>query len=286
MGEPAEEGHQPCHLLEDLRRAAIAEGPTEFASEALRNAPGQLRGDPPIGLGETRRIDGLPHALDPALGVREGPFLLGKGGRRQEHVRKLRRLVQEQVLDDQALELGNRLLGVMQVRLGQQRVLADHVQGADTAAEAGLDHVGDDQPWLGGGTHAPGLLELAQTIRPVVLVARQVGRNAARIATSLDVVLPAQRRDAGPGKPELSGHEREVQQGVRVVDAVDVLGDAHAPDETGAAPRRARVPARGARDVVRRHAGHRRRAVERELRQGRAPQVEAVRARSHEIEIR
>ena len=69
------------------------------------------------------------------------------------------------------------------------------------------------------------------------------------------------------------------------MDAVDVLGDAHAPDETGAAPRRARVPASRPRDVLSMYAGDGRRAVQGELREGLAPLVEALGARPDEVDV-
>src|SRR5256712_12717827 len=52
----------------------------------------------------------------------------------------------------------------------------------------------------------------------------------------------AQRGDAAAGEAHLAGDERQVQHRVGVVDAVRVLGDAHAPDQAGARERRARGP--------------------------------------------
>src|SRR2546422_8712701 len=81
-------------------------------------------------------------------------------------------------------------------------------------------------------------------------------RDAAGVAATLDVVLAAQRGDAAAGKAHLASDERQVQERVGVVDAVRVLGDAHAPDQAGARERWPRVPARGLRDVARAHARH------------------------------
>ena len=47
----------------------------------------------------------LAHALHAPLGVGEGAVLLGEGRRGQEDVGQLGRLVHEEVLDDQAVEL-------------------------------------------------------------------------------------------------------------------------------------------------------------------------------------
>jgi hypothetical protein len=145
---------------------------------------------------------------------------------------------------------------VVQVGLGQQRVLADDVHRPGPAREAALDHLGDDAPHAAGRSDAPGRLELGQRVVDIMLIAGQVRRNAPRVATALHVVLAAQRRDAAAGASHLSRHEGEIQERVRVVDAVDVLGDPHAPDEAGATKRRPGIPPRRARDVGGGHAGN------------------------------
>ena len=267
MGEPAEDRGEPRHLGEDLRRAPVLELPVEIQAEPPGDARGQLAGDPPVGARLAGRREGLPHPLDAPLRVGEGALLLGERGRGEEHVRVLGRLVQEQVLDDDHVELRQRLLGVVEVGLREERVLADDVHRADPPVEPGLDHVGHREPRLGRRPDAPGPLEQGQRLGRVGLVAGQIGRDAARVAAALDVVLAAERRDAGAGPAELPGHEREVQERVGVVDAVHVLRDPHPPDQARAPPRRARVPARGARDVGGGHAGQRRRALEGRVRQ-------------------
>ena len=67
-----------------------------------------------------------------------------------------------------------------------------------------------------------------------------------------------------------------------VVDAVDVLGDAHAPDQAGAGKRRLRVPARGLRDVARGDAGDPLGVVQRVGLERAAPGVEALGALADE----
>ena len=73
---------------------------------------------------------------------------------------------------------------------------------------------------------------------------------------------------------------------MRIVDAVGVLGDPHAPDQAGAGERRARVPAGGLGDVGGGDPGDRLGAVEGELGEGRPPVLEALGARGDEVEIR
>ena len=57
--------------------------------------------DLPVGIAVLRRHH-LAHALDAALGVGEGAVLLEEGRARQEHMRVVRGLVQEQVLHHDA----------------------------------------------------------------------------------------------------------------------------------------------------------------------------------------
>ena len=138
----------------------------------------------------------------------------------------------EEVLDHQEIELAERLFGVVEVGLREQRVLADDVHGARLAAEAPLDHLRHDTADASGRSHAPRRLEARERGGVVVRIAREVRRNAAGVAAALDVVLAAERRDAAAREAHLAGDEGKVEQRVGVVDPVRVLGDAHAPDQT------------------------------------------------------
>ena len=180
-------------------------------------------------------------------------------------MRQLRRLVEEEILHDQHVDLRERFLGVVQIGLGQERVLADHVHRPDVAGQAAFHHLGDDESGRAGRTDAPRALEPVECRGVVGAVAGQVRRNAAGVAAALHVVLAAERRDAAGRKSELAGDEREIQERVRVVDAVHVLRDPHAPDQARAGERRPRVPARRLRDVGGRHAGDRGGVLQREL---------------------
>ena len=191
-------------------------------------------------------------------------------------------LVQEEVLDHEELELADGLLGVVQVGLGQQGILADDVHRAGGAGQRALYDLGDDAAGAARRPHAPRLLEARQRLRHVVAVAGQVGRDAAGVAAALHVVLAAQRRDAGARAAHLAGDKREIEQGVSVVDAVDVLGDAHAPDQAGTGERGTRVPAGGLHDVAGGHARHPLGVLERVGLQRPTPGMEALRAPADE----
>ena len=81
-------------------------------------------------------------------------------------------------------------------------------------------------------------------------------RDEAGVARALHVVLAAQRMQPGARPPDLPGHHRQRDQAARVVGAVDVLRDAHAPQDHRALRRREQ--ARDLADRRRRDAAHRR----------------------------
>ena len=180
---------------------------------APRRPPRQLAGDPPVGPGLLRRRQRLTHALDAPLAVGEGAVLLGEGRGGQEDMSALGRLVKEEILDHEAVELAHGLLGVVEVGLGQQRILAHHVHGPDAAVEAALDHLGDHEPLLSWRPHPPGSLEAIEARRGVIGVARQVGGNAARVAAALDIVLTAQGINPGCRLTDVAGKHCQVGGG-------------------------------------------------------------------------
>ena len=204
-------------------------------SDARRDAPGQVLHDLPVGPRGAGGIDELAHPLHPALAVREGALLLGEGGRGQDDVGDLGRLVHEDVLHDEEVELAQQFRGVGQVGVAEGRILAHDVHAADvTPARSPRPCRWRATPSADASAAAPGLLETGQIGGRVALVARQRVGHAAGVAGALDVVLPAQRRDAVAGAADLAREQRQVEQRRRVGGAVDVLRNAHAPDQAGA----------------------------------------------------
>jgi hypothetical protein len=63
------------------------------------------------------------------------------------------------------------------------------------------------------------------------LVVGQHHRDQAGVGRALHVVLPAQRMQPGAGAADLAGHQRQRDQAARVVGAVHMLADAHAPQD-------------------------------------------------------
>ncbi|MNJ70391.1 hypothetical protein D3C77_668420 [compost metagenome] len=65
----------------------------------------QLLGDLPIRIAVFRRHD-LAHTIDAAFGIGERAILFEEGGTRQEDMRVVRRLIQEQVVHDNTFHRG------------------------------------------------------------------------------------------------------------------------------------------------------------------------------------
>jgi hypothetical protein len=77
------------------------------------------------------------------------------------------------------------------------------------------------------------------------LVIGQEHRDQAGIRRALHVVLAAQRVQPGARPADMAAHQRERDQAAGIVGAVDMLGNAHAPeDHPGAAAAKSRATAR------------------------------------------
>ena len=66
------------------------------------------------------------------------------------------------------------------------------------------------------------------------LVVGEEHRDQPGVGSALHVVLAAQRMQAGAGPADLAGDQRQRDQAARIVGAVGVLRDAHAPEDDGA----------------------------------------------------
>ena len=135
------------------------------------------------------------------------------------------------------------------------------------------------------GGHAPGRGKaLARGGVGDALVVGVHHRDQPGVRRALHVVLPAQRVQPGAGAADLAGHQRQRDQAARVVGAVHVLADAHAPqDHRGAAGRRTGAPPRGS--SARRDAGDRRRPLRAAAAHVLAQRLEAQRALGDEARV-
>ena len=157
-----------------------------------------------------------------------------------------RGLGDEQVLHHQMLEFCQRLARVLQIGVRHRGILALDIHAGDLA---GMDRVDD----LDHGEAAnriellmPELLErLAQIGAPDRLIIRQEHRDQPGVGSALHVVLAAQRMQPGAGPADLPGDQRQRDQAARIVGAVHMLADAHAPeDDRGAASAHTSAPLR------------------------------------------
>ena len=88
------------------------------------------------------------------------------------------------------------------------------------------------RPLFGIELGAPGVLVAGADLRVLDrLVVGEEHRDQAGIGGALHVVLAAQRMQAGAGPADLAGDQRERDQAARIVGAVGVLRDAHAPED-------------------------------------------------------
>src|SRR5579862_8657716 len=112
---------------------------------------------------------------------------------------EFRRLIQEQVLDDDAVHRAQGRSNVLRVRIRLSNVLALDVESLELAIERSLEHVRDAKSWLGEQLPAPGPLELTAHRRiGHVPIGRELVRERSHIARALDIVLPTQWIDADP----------------------------------------------------------------------------------------
>ena len=95
---------------------------------------GDVLDDLPVDPGLARRVQHLAAELHPAVGVGVGAVLLQVGGGRQDHVGELGGLGEEDVLHHEEVQRGQGLADLVDVRVGQERVLAQHVHAAHAAA--------------------------------------------------------------------------------------------------------------------------------------------------------
>src|SRR3954463_14082581 len=214
--------HHRHELVEHLARVPVVHGQPDAVRHLLDDLPVLAR--------LARGIEHLAPELDAAVGVRVGAVLLEVRRRRQDHVGELGRLRQEDVLYDEEVERRERLADLVDVRVRQERVLAHHVHASHAALQGGADDLRDRQALVRVERDAPRLLEALPHARRVDrLVVGIHHRDEAGVRGALDVVLAAQRMQAGARPADVPGDRAHRDQAARVVRPRRVLGDAHAP---------------------------------------------------------
>ena len=165
-----------------------------------------------------------------------------------------RRLVQEQVLDDDAFHRGEARRDVLGVRIGLGDVFALHIESLEAAADRVVEHVGNAQALLGIELDTPELLEhVARRVVRNMAVTGELVRERAHVAGALDIVLAAQRVHADALAPDIARRHGDVGHAHDHGRALAVLGDAEAIEDRAVAAGGVE-PGRGAQ-IGRRHAG-------------------------------
>ncbi len=199
----AREGRREAgDLVHDLGGVRVIHRVTQRACEPDGGLPVRQAGE---------RLHHLAHARDAPFRVGERAVLFQERRAREEHMRVLRRLVQEQVLHDQALERGERGRDVLGVRVGLRHVLALHVHRPETAVECRLEHVRDAQAGLGLELHTPfGAEQGARGRVRHVPITGELVRERTHVARTLHVVLAAQRIHAYAFAADVARGHRQV----------------------------------------------------------------------------
>ncbi len=118
------------------------------------------------------------------------------------------------------------------VRVRHRRVLAQHVHTSDASLARRIHDLHHGEARLRVELLPPVLLEARVGFRVIhALVVREHHRNEPRVGGALHVVLAAQRMQPRSGLADLAGHQGERDEAARVVGAVHVLRDAHAPQD-------------------------------------------------------
>ena len=180
----------------------------------------------------------------------------------------LRRLVQEEVLHDDAFHRRQRGGHMLGVGIGLRDVLALDVEALEAAVDRRVEHVGDAQARLALRARTPQACSnmLAHGVVGDVAVAGELVRERAHVAGALHVVLAAQRIHADAVAADIAGRHGEVGHAHHHRRALAVLGDAEAVVDRRIAA--GGVEPGGGAQLGRRHAGDRLRRLRRILRRG------------------
>ena len=202
IADSGEGRRQPRDLVHDLGRMRVAHRITERI--------GQHLGDFPVGV-TGHGLHDPAHPRDAPLGIGEGAILFEEGRTGQEHVGELGRLVEEQILHDDAFHRRQCGGDVAGVRIGLSDVLAFDIEALELAIQRRLEHVRQAQARLGQQGHAPIVLEgSAHAGIGDVPITRQFMRERTHVAGTLHVVLPAQGIHADPAATDVAGHHGQV----------------------------------------------------------------------------
>ena len=203
----------------------------------IAHARGELAEDLPIVLALALRRNGGREALERTVGGAEDAVVLAPGGAGEDDVGVCRGLRHEDVLADHEVAILQGFLHVGGIGLGLQRVFAEVVERVDLALLHAVGQIGQLEAGLEGELllgNAPGLGELGADRRIVDLLVARIERGPhAHVAAALDVVLAADGGEAGGIAADLVGDAGDGGDLMDGLDALALLGDAHAPADDG-----------------------------------------------------
>ncbi len=203
------------------------------------HARGHLLDDPQVGSRIARRVERAPPQLHHAVGVGDGAGLLGPGARGQHHIGQPGGLGHENVLNHQMFQCAQRLPRVVQIGVAHGRVFALDIHAAylvriAVGRQAFVQDLDHGVAGLVVEPRLPERLEPRMRLRIAdELVVRVHHGNETGVAGALHIVLPAQGMQPAAGLADLAGHAGQRDEAARVVGAVHMLADAHAPQNHG-----------------------------------------------------
>ncbi len=123
---------------------------------------------------------------------------------------------------------------LLRVGFGLHRVLAEDIERPQLTVLHRLEHLAQMPSAFVRNRSSVGALELGVQDRILdVLPADELVRDRAHVAAALDVVLSAQRDQAGAVASDMAGEQCEVDDRQHVVDRVVMLGDPKRPADLG-----------------------------------------------------
>ena len=130
------------------------------------------------------------------------------------------------------IQLGQRVSRMLQIGIRHRRIFTLDVHAVDFTGMDRIHDLNDGQAAHRIEFLTPELLEgAAHVVASDRLIVRQKHRDQAGVGSALHVVLSTERVQAGAGAADLAGDQCQRDQAARVVGAVHVLADAHAPED-------------------------------------------------------
>ena len=197
---------------------------------------GHFHDDPQVLPRVPRQLQRLPPQLHRAIGIGERAGFFRKCRCGQNDVRQIAGFCEEDILHDEHVELGQCLAGMLYVRVGHRWVFAHDVHAADLPSIHGVHDLHHGEPWFWIERFPPQRLEAllhVDIVDPLVVGIHH--RNQADVACALHVILATQWVQAGAGSADLASDQGQRDQAARVVGAVNMLRNAHAPQDHRAA---------------------------------------------------